>query len=111
MIWLSLGASQRVAWLLTEGGYAGLTEHELFAKAGVGPKELTRQLDLLTTKGSALLVDKEARRFLGAAVFAGLGSRTLAMLEQFHAANPEKDGMPKEELRQKLGELAFVKGN
>ncbi len=95
--------SQRVTWLLTEAGYAGLTERELFAKAGLGPKELTRQLDTLAAKGALVLVDKEARRSLSTPVLQGLAARTASLLEQFHAANPERDGMPREELRQRLG--------
>ncbi|MBK7859162.1 MAG: selenocysteine-specific translation elongation factor [Archangiaceae bacterium] len=95
--------AQRVTWLLTEAGYGGLTERELFARAGLGPKELGKLLEALGAKGGALLVDKEARRFVSPQVLAGLSARTLAMLEAFHLASPERDGMPKSELEQKLG--------
>ncbi len=93
----------RVAWLLTEAGYAGLTEKELYARVGVLPKELARVLEVGASRGKLMLVDKEARRFVGADVFAGLVARAAAMLEAFHTLQPEKDGMPREELRQRLG--------
>jgi selenocysteine-specific elongation factor len=93
----------RATWLLTEAGYSGLTEKDLYAKIGVPPKELARVLDTGAARGRLVLVDKEARRFLGGDVFAGLGARTAALLEAFHQAQPEKDGMPREELRQRLG--------
>jgi selenocysteine-specific elongation factor len=96
-------AGGRVLWLLREAGYPGLTEKELFARAGLGPKELAKLLEACAAKGSALLVDKEARRFLASTVFEGLRARALALVEAFHAAQPEADGMPREELRQKLG--------
>ncbi len=93
----------RVTWLLGEAGYGGLTEKELFARAGVPQKDLTRLLETLTAQGRALLVDKEARRFLSPQVFKGLEARALALLEAFHAAAPEREGLPREELKQKLG--------
>ncbi len=102
----------RVAWLLTEAGYAGLTEKELYAKVGMPSKELSRVLEVGAARGRLVLVDKDARRYLGADVFAGLGARAAAMLETFHQGQPEQDGMPREELRQKLGvtqERAFAK--
>jgi selenocysteine-specific elongation factor len=94
---------QRIAWLLTEAGYAGLTEKELFARATLAQKELSKLLEAAAAQGRALLVDKDARRYLGPDVFKGLTARALAMLEAFHAQFPEKEGLPREELRQKLG--------
>ena len=93
----------RVTWLLTEAGYTGLTDKELYAKSGVPPKELARVLETGSARGRMVMVDKEARRFLGADVFAGLSARAAALLETFHQQQPEKDGMPREELRQRLG--------
>jgi len=96
-------APQRIGWLLTEAGYAGLTAQELFAKAGLAQKELHKLLETLAAKGSVQLVDRDARRYLSTAVLQGLAARATAVLDGFHAANPERDGMPKEELRQRLG--------
>ena len=93
----------RATWLLTEAGYAGLTHKELYAKIGASAKELNRVLETGAARGRLVLVDKEARRFVGADVFAGLGARGAAMLAVFHQQQPEKDGMPREELRQRLG--------
>ncbi|MBS1150744.1 MAG: selenocysteine-specific translation elongation factor, partial [Myxococcaceae bacterium] len=65
--------------------------------------ELARVLETGAARGRLVLVDKEARRFLGADVFAGMGARATALLEAFHQQQPEQDGMPREELRQRLG--------
>jgi len=96
-------ADARIAWLLTEAGYAGLTEKELYARAGVPPKELARVLEVGASRGRLVMVDKEARRFLGADVFAALTARAAALLDAFHLSHPEQDGMPREELKQRLG--------
>jgi selenocysteine-specific elongation factor len=94
----------RVRWLLVEAGYAGLTQADLFARATAGARELGRELDLLSSRGAVALVDREARRYVDAQVLDALGQRVLHALEVFHRANGERDGEPREELRQKVGE-------
>jgi selenocysteine-specific elongation factor len=96
-------AEARAVWALAEAGYAGLTERELYAKVATPPRELSRLLETGASRGKLVLVDKEARRFLAGEVFTALGARTAALLEAFALAQPEKDGMPREELRQRLG--------
>ncbi|HYX90883.1 MAG TPA: selenocysteine-specific translation elongation factor, partial [Myxococcaceae bacterium] len=92
----------RVEWLLRQAGYRGLTSKELYGRSGVAPKTLDRALQILSTRGAALLVDRERRLYLSGEVFRGMTARTLAMLEAFHAREPMKEGMSKEELRQRL---------
>ena len=93
----------RVAWQLRQRGYAGATERALQADLAVGPKELRPLLEQAAARGQALLVDKDARRFVSAEVVAALSARLLSALEAFHAGAPEADGAPREELRQRLG--------
>lgn len=47
---------------------------------------------------------KESRRFIAAEVLKALEARASSRLEAFHLASPERAGMPREELRQRLGE-------
>src|SRR5262249_53944208 len=54
-------AEARLAWLLNQAGYPGLSAKELFARSALPQKVLQRSLDLLSTRGVALLVDKEKR--------------------------------------------------
>ncbi len=92
----------RALWLLEQAGYRGLTERELFARAGAAPKALQRALEQLGAKGRALGVDKERRLYLAQKALAGMVERARALLTQFHAQEPMREGMPKEELRQRL---------
>jgi selenocysteine-specific elongation factor len=94
----------RVRWLLVEAGYAGLAQADLFARATAGARALARELELLSSRGAVVLVDREARRYVDAQVLDALGQRVLHALEVFHRANGERDGEPREELRQKVGE-------
>ncbi len=92
----------RLAFLLAEAGYKGLTEAELFARSALAPQKLSRALELGSAQGRFVWVDKEARRLLAADVFAALMQRARVALDTFHGANPEAAGMSREELRQKL---------
>jgi selenocysteine-specific elongation factor len=95
-------SEDRVAWLLRQGGYRGLTIKELFARSALAQKTLQRTLDLLSTRGSALLVDKERRLYLSAEVFQAMCKRCLGLIQEFHQREPMREGIGKEELRRRL---------
>jgi len=92
----------RVRWLLRQAGYRGLDAGELFARASLPHKTLTRTLEVLGSRGEALLVDRERRLHVSREVFQGLLGRALSILQDFHAREPLKDALGREELRQRL---------
>ncbi|RKG84586.1 selenocysteine-specific translation elongation factor [Corallococcus terminator] len=99
---LEADAAGQVAWLLRQAGYAGLTQPELFGRSGLSPKVLARTLELLGAKGQVLLVDRERRLYVSHDVFEGLRQRSLALLAAFHEREPMREGLSREELRQRL---------
>ncbi|MGO8969286.1 MAG: selenocysteine-specific translation elongation factor [Myxococcaceae bacterium] len=92
----------RVRWLLRQAGYRGLFAQELFVRASLSQKQLGRTLDVLSSRGEVLLVDKEKRLYLSQEVFQGLLGRALSVLQAFHEREPLKDALGREELRQRL---------
>ena len=92
----------QVAWLLGQAGWRGLTEGELHGRSGLGPKPLARALELLGAARAVVLVDRERRLFVAAETLRQLEARTLALLEDFHTREPMREGLPREELRQRL---------
>lgn len=92
----------RLVWLLRQAGYRGLTARELFARAASGQKAVLRALERLSSRGQALLWDRDARRYLSAEVFDGMQARALALLAAFHAREPLKEGISLEELKRRL---------
>ena len=92
----------RVRWLLRQAGYRGLDTGELFARASLPHKTLTRTLEVLGSRGEALLVDRERRLHVSREVFQGLLARALSILQEFHEREPLKDALGREELRQRL---------
>jgi selenocysteine-specific elongation factor len=99
---LEADAGGHVAWLLRQAGYRGLTQAELFGRSALPPKVLTRTLELLGARGGALLVDRDKRLYLSSEVFEGLQKRALALLAAFHEREPMREGLSREELRQRL---------
>jgi selenocysteine-specific elongation factor len=95
-----------VAWLLRQAGYRGFSQAELFARSALAPRVLARALELQGARGAVLLVDRERRLYLSGEVFEGLRARALALLAAFHEREPLREGLSREELRQRLsGEL------
>lgn len=92
----------RVVWLVRQAGYRGLTAPEIFVRASLPPKVLTRTLEVLSSRGEVLLIDRDRRLYLSNEVFQGLSSRALALLQAFHEREPLKDALGREELRQRL---------
>ena len=92
----------RVRWLVRQAGYRGLTAAELFVRASLSQKVLSRTLEVLSSRGEVLLIDRERRLYLAGEVFQGLLGRALSLLQAFHEREPLKDALGREELRQRL---------
>ncbi|MBI4012843.1 MAG: selenocysteine-specific translation elongation factor [Candidatus Rokubacteria bacterium] len=84
-------------------GRGGARTSDLRARTPFGPEALRRLLADLTARGRALLVDRESYVHVEAAD--RLREEALAALGAFHAREPLKPGMSKEELRTRLGGL------
>jgi selenocysteine-specific elongation factor len=80
---------------------AGIRLTALTARVGVGPAEVRRLLDLLRETGRVAAVDRDW--FLHADAIGRLRAATLGALERFHAANPLRAAMSREELRGRAG--------
>lgn len=94
---------QQLRWLLDEAGPAGRTVRELTARSGLSGKTVARQLEVASAQGWATLLDKESRLYVPTAVLDKLAAKALRLLEAFHERQPQSEGLPREELRQRLG--------
>jgi len=84
-------------------GPGGARMSELAARTPFGQEALRRLLTALTARGAALAVDRDW--FVHGQVAARLGEEARAALAEFHAREPLRPGMSKEELRTRLGGL------
>jgi selenocysteine-specific elongation factor len=92
----------RLVWLTRQAGYRGLTAAELAVRSVASPKTVQRALDVLSSKGQVLLVDRERRLYVAGETFAAMQARALAILQAFHDRSPLEDALHREELRQRL---------
>ncbi|MCI0572932.1 MAG: SelB C-terminal domain-containing protein, partial [Myxococcaceae bacterium] len=86
---------------LRQAGAAGARAGDLRARTPFGPEQLRRLLDGLQQAGRILAVDREW--YLHRDASDRLRSQTLALLEAFHAENPLRSGISREELRGRAG--------
>jgi selenocysteine-specific elongation factor len=92
----------RLVWLVRQAGYRGLTVGELAVRAAASPKAVQRALEVLSSKGQVLLVDRERRLYVAGETFTALQARALSILQAFHDRAPLEDALHREELRQRL---------
>jgi selenocysteine-specific elongation factor len=86
---------------LKQAGAAGARAGDLRARTPFGPEQLRKLLDGLQQSGRILAVDREW--YLHRDASDRLRSQTLAVLEAFHAENPLRGGISREELRGRVG--------
>jgi selenocysteine-specific elongation factor len=92
----------RLVWLTRQAGYRGMTAGELAVRSVGSPKAVQRALEVLSSKGQVLLVDRERRLYVAGETFAAMQARALAILQSFHDRSPLEDALHREELRQRL---------
>jgi selenocysteine-specific elongation factor len=86
---------------LKQAGAAGARAGDLRARTPFGPERLRALLDELVKSGAIVAVDREW--YLHRDANDRLRSQTLGLLEAFHAANPLRAGISREELRSRAG--------
>ncbi len=94
----------RIAYLLEEAGYRGLTAPELFERTALPERQLARALEVMSSRGEAILFDKEKRAYLSPVAMGSLARRALLAVRAHHTADTLSTGLSREELRRRLGE-------
>jgi len=86
---------------LKQAGPAGARAADLRARTPFGPERLRELLDELVKAGAIVAVDREW--YLHREANDRLRAQTLSLLEAFHAENPLRGGISREELRSRAG--------
>jgi selenocysteine-specific elongation factor len=93
----------KVAVMARLAGERGVTAGELVRLVALAPKELDALLNQMLSKQELVRFDKEGGRLIAEKVQAELMQRALELVGQYHEQQPLKPGMPREELKQRLG--------
>jgi selenocysteine-specific elongation factor len=91
------GAAARL--LVEQAGAAGLDTATLAARLTVPPEEVAR---LLAADAEVVALGREPVWYAARAALDALGAKARAALARFHADNPLKPSMPREELRRRV---------
>jgi selenocysteine-specific elongation factor len=86
---------------LKQAGAAGARAADLRARTPFGPERLRKLLEELVKGGAIVAVDREW--YLHREANERLRAQTLGLLEAFHAENPLRAGISREELRSRAG--------
>jgi selenocysteine-specific elongation factor len=92
----------RLLATLEAAGPAGLAAEPLAGATGLGAKPLQAALERLSSRGEAILFDRDHRGWVAGAVVRGLEERLLAAVDAYHAAKPLAAGIGRETLRAAL---------
>lgn len=98
-----------IASHIKASGYSGIPYTDIRIMANMPEKQLNRQLQDLLSKKTIIQTDKENRLFIHGDNFDRLKGEIAGSLDDFHAANPIKAGMVKEELKSKLPSTLSVR--
>ena len=93
----------------SQAGFGGLTFNDLKLMTNTGEKKLNAAVASLLTQKRLIQTDKETRTFIHKEIFDHLNSMATEYLENYHKANPLREGMPKGELKSKLPQDLGVK--
>jgi selenocysteine-specific elongation factor len=95
-------SSERIAVHARLSGEAGITASELVRLVNLPGKDLERLLTEMLNKHELVRFDKEGGRMIARVVQEDLAAKALALLTEFHAGQPLKPGMSREEFKQRL---------
>ena len=87
-----------LALLIGERGLTGLPAAAIVTRAGVAPESVAAVVERLSAAGT---VRRVGDRLVEAEALRAGEARLLAMVSDFHRANPLRDGIPREEARER----------
>jgi selenocysteine-specific elongation factor len=91
-----------VSALVRSSGLNGVCLSELIGLSGLAPKRLDKVLDRLRTSRTLIRFDPVDNRMIHGDFFELIRKRMIGRLTTFHAEQPLKEGIPKQELRSSI---------
>lgn len=90
---------QKMLLFLRESGMKGLTFDELAVRSGIFGKHLIKHLQTPLSAKRIVVVDASTKRYLTREIADEVTKTIISSLTSYHASNPLKNGLSKEELR------------
>lgn len=100
---------EMVSQLVSGASYAGASFAQLLVMTNLPAKKLQEMTNKLLSQKTLVTVDKESKTYLHKKIMDSLEKRAVSYMEDYHKANPLKNGMPKEELKSKFPPILSAK--
>jgi len=94
--------TDKIAVVLERSGYEGIRIRDLAFRLGVHAKKIREALDKMFSSREAILLSGDDAAVISPRLHAGLEDALLKSLSAYHANNPLKEGISKEELKSAL---------
>jgi len=90
---------ERLLLFMEEAGPSGLTQKQLATRLGIFGNRLKKFLQLPVSTGEIVVIDSDRQWMVAKSVVTGLTDAIIDVLRRYHADNPLKNGLAREELR------------
>ncbi len=93
---------QTILFFLSLKGVTGISFGELRVMTNIADKPLAALLQKLQARQDIVQIDKERQVYVSGSVFENFKEKVIQKIQDFHEANPLKEGMPTQELKSKF---------
>lgn len=93
---------QTLSFFLSLKGYAGLSFNQLRVMTNIPDKRLAATLQKMLARQAIVQTDKDRQIYVNGAFFDEFKTKVVDKIQQYHTANPLKEGMPTQELKSKF---------
>ncbi|MCP3943640.1 MAG: selenocysteine-specific translation elongation factor [Desulfobacteraceae bacterium] len=93
---------QTISFFLSLKGFSGLSLNHLRVMTNLSDKKLAGTLQKMLAKQKIIQTDKERQIYVNGAFFDEFKTKILEKIQDYHNANPLKEGMPTQELKSKF---------
>ncbi len=93
---------QTILFFLSLKGVTGISFGELRVMTNIADKPLAALLQKLQARQDIVQIDKERQVYVSGSIFENFKEKVIKKIQDFHEANPLKEGMPTQELKSKF---------
>lgn len=94
---------ERIKTIIRRAGWKGASTAEIIVRTGLGTSRVKPLLERMAGEKEVTLIEEDEKRAVSGDVLQSLKETTLEKIALYHRENPLKEGIPKEELRQLIG--------
>jgi selenocysteine-specific elongation factor len=100
---------ERMATVIERSAFSGIDIRELIIRTGLSPGTIRARLETFFSQKKAILLDRDETRVISVRAHHDAREKFISEVRFFHEKFPLREGMPREELRTRIGSFASPK--